>query len=112
MVTNENKLCSKCGEEKLLGEFTKNRSTPDGLERWCKDCKGKQQQDYRDRHKGGGNGKKDRPKKYRRKTESTKNINRSVRKEPLTTASPEAILAALRKGMAREIIQIIEERFQ
>ena len=27
-------------------------------------------------------------------------------------ASPEAILAALRKGMAREIIQIIEERFQ
>jgi len=111
MVTNESKRCTKCGGEKLLGEFSKNRSTPDGLERWCKDCKGKQQQDYRDKHKGGGNGKKGLPRKYRRKTENTKDINRSVRKEPLTTASPEAIIAALRKGVAREIIQIIEERF-
>jgi len=109
---DESKRCSKCGGEKLLGEFNKNRTNSDGLERWCKDCKGKAQQDYRDKNKGGGNGERSRPRKYRHKTESTKDINRSVRKEPLTTASPEAIIAALRKGVAREIIQFIEEKFQ
>ena len=32
------KVCSKCGEEKPLSEFWKNRSTFDGLQYQCKTC--------------------------------------------------------------------------
>lgn len=32
------KRCSKCGEEKPLDEFYKNRSAKDGLTVWCKPC--------------------------------------------------------------------------
>ena len=38
-------------------------------------------------------------------------IRARVAQSPLITASPEAILAALRKGVAIEIINIIEEKF-
>ena len=32
------KKCSKCGEEKTAAKFSKNRSQPDGLTVWCKEC--------------------------------------------------------------------------
>ena len=32
------KRCSKCGEEKALCEFSKNKSTKDGLRSLCKTC--------------------------------------------------------------------------
>lgn len=32
------KMCGKCGEEKPLAEFHKNRTTGDGLQTWCKVC--------------------------------------------------------------------------
>ena len=32
------KVCSKCGIEKDVGEFHKNRSKPGGLSRQCKEC--------------------------------------------------------------------------
>lgn len=33
------KTCSKCGLEKLLTEFHRNRSMEDGLQYWCKSCR-------------------------------------------------------------------------
>jgi hypothetical protein len=35
----EKKQCSKCKKLKPLSEFYKNKSTNDGLARWCKECK-------------------------------------------------------------------------
>ena len=35
------KVCSKCGEEKGLDCFHKNKKTKDGLTYWCKSCKSK-----------------------------------------------------------------------
>lgn len=32
------KKCTKCGEEKGLGEFNKNKTTKDYLHSWCKKC--------------------------------------------------------------------------
>ena len=34
----DEKRCSHCGVVKPLSEFTKNRTTNDGLSYWCKDC--------------------------------------------------------------------------
>jgi len=35
----ESKRCTKCGEEKPLEEFNKDRCAHDGLYSWCKPCK-------------------------------------------------------------------------
>lgn len=35
----ERKQCGKCKQFKSLDEFYKNKSTNDGLARWCKECK-------------------------------------------------------------------------
>jgi hypothetical protein len=35
----EKKQCGKCKELKPLSDFYKNKSTKDGLARWCKECK-------------------------------------------------------------------------
>lgn len=37
--TIDMKTCAKCKEEKNLYEFTKNKSQPDGMQRYCKKCK-------------------------------------------------------------------------
>lgn len=37
----KNKQCTKCKEEKPLTEFSKNKSTPDGLQYHCKECHNK-----------------------------------------------------------------------
>jgi hypothetical protein len=42
----EKKLCGRCRELKPVTEFYKNKSTSDGLARWCKQCK----QQYRKEH--------------------------------------------------------------
>jgi hypothetical protein len=41
------KQCSKCKKLKPFSEFYKNKSTNDGLARWCKECKS----EYRKNHK-------------------------------------------------------------
>jgi hypothetical protein len=35
----DSKVCPRCGEEKTLTEFTKDRSRLDGLEVYCRECK-------------------------------------------------------------------------
>lgn len=37
----ESKICSKCGKEKTIDNFHKDKNAPDGLNYWCKKCKRK-----------------------------------------------------------------------
>jgi hypothetical protein len=39
MTSETTKICSKCGRELPLSEFTKNKSRKDGLQAWCKSCR-------------------------------------------------------------------------
>mgnify|MGYP001565496514 CR=1 FL=1 len=41
------KKCAKCNKEKDLLEFHKDLTSKDGLYRWCKECKGQYDEEYR-----------------------------------------------------------------
>ena len=99
---NPKKRCSKCGEEKPLEEFSKNISTADSLERWCKDCKKKQQQDYRDKHRGDGNGKEERKKRVN--PEKAPKIDDAIFLDRET-------ITGLQRAVAKKIINVIEKAF-
>lgn len=102
MDPEKTKRCAVCKKEfPATNEyFGKRTLSSDGFEYRCKKCKNRYDKNYR---KG-----EDKPAK--KKTQRTP-ANRPIRKEPLITASPEAIIAALRKGMAREIITLIQDKF-
>ncbi len=93
VMNEKGKPCTKCKKEfPVTNEFfSKNRRNPDGFERWCKDCKKKQQQDYRDKKAGGVN-----PKKMRSRTGA------STPKYPVTRATPDEIIKALKVGIRKE----------
>ena len=38
MTDEKTKVCSKCGRELPLSEFTKDKRNNDGLDYWCKSC--------------------------------------------------------------------------
>ena len=38
MTDEKTKVCTKCGREFPLSEFTKHKITKDGLDHWCKSC--------------------------------------------------------------------------
>lgn len=42
----EKKVCSKCGKEKLLGEFYLRRESKDNLQGQCKKCKNEQAREW------------------------------------------------------------------
>lgn len=58
MSKDQTKKCSKCKEEKELGEFSKNRTSPDGYQRYCKICMQQYSKQYKKEHV-------DKTKKYR-----------------------------------------------
>lgn len=64
------KICSKCKTERESSEFSKAQSQKDGLQCWCKECKGKEQRGYRQTERG-----KEARRKYQ-KSESGKESNR------------------------------------
>jgi hypothetical protein len=39
MTDELTKVCTKCGRELPLSEFTKHKSRSDGLQAWCKSCR-------------------------------------------------------------------------
>lgn len=45
------KLCSRCGKTKPLNKFSKDASTKDGYQRWCKACHSKYARQHYDEHK-------------------------------------------------------------
>ena len=42
------KRCLKCGKRKRLDKFARNRSRPDGRQKWCKECQRQYRQEHRD----------------------------------------------------------------
>ena len=48
---NETKQCPRCGEEKPLTEFTRNRTRPDGWQSWCKPCDAEYAREYREENR-------------------------------------------------------------
>jgi hypothetical protein len=40
------KVCTKCGESKPIEAFSKNRTTADRLDKWCKTCAAKKDKEY------------------------------------------------------------------
>lgn len=108
-IMSQEKRCSKCEEKKLPEEFSKNVSTSDGLERWCKDCKKKAGQKYRDKQKDSDEGRKN-PKKswkphFRRLPEdSRKEIDEAI-------LLPADVIKAIKRAVAKDIIKIIQEAF-
>ena len=110
----EKKICLKCKKEVDLTNYSMNRSTKDGLEHWCKDCKKKAQAIYRKRQgaqprRKSGNG--------RRSRLGTHPMGISSPTVPEIT--PEILFASVRKAIAQEIIEPvikaidqIKEKFQ
>lgn len=47
----ETKTCSKCGKEKRITLFNRNKSNPDGLSAYCKRCNREYLQERRERIK-------------------------------------------------------------
>lgn len=95
------KICIKCKKELPATNeyFSKNKAAKDGFEYQCKDCRRKRQADYRAKKAKSEGG-------------------RSVRKlpklrspviDPITRASPDEILIALRNGIRRETAKEIFE---
>jgi len=106
------KKCTKCGNgfSPTNEFFSKNKSTPDGFERWCKVCKKKAQAGFRLKKALD----QDKPAAKKRREKSIKNLVPVVRKpqaDQITGASPTEIISALRKGMAAEIVSMIQEKF-
>ena len=46
------KICTKCKEEKSLGDFRKQSSTKDGLKYYCKKCDNRIAKKYYEKNKG------------------------------------------------------------
>jgi DNA-directed RNA polymerase subunit RPC12/RpoP len=111
VMETEKKTCIKCGKEFPATEefFRKSSLTRGGFENQCKKCRKNYFSDYR---------RKKRNQPVKGPERKIRTIARAVGRPrsraaqwPITTASPEAIISALRKGVAREIITIIEEKF-
>ncbi len=107
----EKKTCSKCLKElPMTAEFfNKNANKKDGLEGKCKNCRKKYFEDYRAGKRIRGESKKvpaprePKPKKIIKPKTGTDGS--------LTKATPAEILIALRKGMAAEIVAMINEKY-
>jgi hypothetical protein len=51
MQMNLIKRCNKCKDEKLVGEFPKNRRLRSGVDGWCKECHRKASVEHYDLNK-------------------------------------------------------------
>lgn len=102
------KICSSCKKplDRTSENFNKNASAPDGFDYYCKKCKNEKQ---RTRYDAAEKPEKPKAKIARRKRSVTKPIGSVA--EPLNFASPTEIVNALSKGVAREIITLIEHKF-
>jgi hypothetical protein len=111
VMAEEKKTCIKCSGEFPKDEehFQRSKVTKDGFEGQCRDCRKKYFEDYRKKKRGAA------PKKaggnWGRRIIHHRNQNVDPPAIPTTRATPAEILIALRRGMAEEIIAMIQERY-
>lgn len=106
------KRCPKCGQEKPATNdfFYKDGKSKDGFNCWCIQC----HKDFKRNKKP----KKDDSQFLEKKKFKTKEIVRSFKKpspgliDPITLATPEEIVKALRRGTAIEIMDMIRNGFE
>ena len=116
-MEEKKKICTKCGLPKSLDEFSKNKSTPDGLERWCKECRRKRQAAYRKKKKPGNDLLKGSRSEGKTIAKRKRKKRKTVDSKPTPPAVAEGILLdqqlikAIKRSVAKEIVGIIEERF-
>lgn len=120
MTEPAKKVCSVCKKEfPATNEyFSKNKSANDDLDYLCKACKSERQRALRlsrkDKNPGGHVlKKKNNDRRSKASKVRTASGGHKYQNTPIVKASPEEIVEALRKGVAREIIgdlkKVIEE---
>lgn len=100
---NNEKRCSKCKISKPLDRFTKNSSTPDGLDYLCKVCKSDVQWKSRQLKKDKHSGRKARKPRILRPGDPIEIIPTKIHRtktDPLMARSPEQIVRMLQHGTA------------
>lgn len=108
---DEKKTCIKCLKKLPKTEefFRKNSNTKDGFEGQCKKCRQKYFEDYR-----AGKRVRSKPNKPAGDSEPKRKYVRQANPmapAPVISASPAEIVIALRKGMAAEIVAMINEKY-
>ena len=51
MIGVKTKVCTKCGKEKPIEEFVRNKTKSDGMQPWCKECRRKYRLEHQDEEK-------------------------------------------------------------
>lgn len=116
-MEEKTKICTKCGESKLLDEFSKNKSTPDSPERWCKKCRSKSAAAYCKEKKSGNDFPKGSRSEGKAIAKGKRKKQKTIDSKPAPQAVAEGILLdqqlikAIKRSVAKEIVGIIEERF-
>lgn len=93
-----------CGKEypATTEYFHKNSSAKDGLDYMCRTCKSKRAKNYYKESKTN-------PSKRKERHEKPRDNGKSRTSSRITKATPDEIVAALRKGVAMEIIKELKE---
>ncbi len=113
-MAEEKQTCIKCGNEypATIEFFNACSAKKNGLDSRCKTCMKKYNSDRRavqgKMKPSNGRKKKSTVALHERISPATL---RTPQPTPITRATPEEIIAALRKGVAEEIIQTVRERF-
>ena len=93
------KTCSKCGEEKDLSAFSKNKVTKDGLQYYCKQCTNDQIRAYRATPAGAAKEKERQQKRHARDRENIlARYKHHKSLHPERTKANSAVKTALRRG--------------
>jgi len=113
----EKKICTKCNLPKSLDEFYKNKSSSDGLEYRCRECKRKSAAACRKKKKSGKDLLKGGRSDVKAIAKGKRKKQKTVDSKPAPPAVAEGILLdqqlikAIKRSVAKEIVGIIEERF-
>ena len=105
-ITETSKVCSRCHKPypATNNYFTINKSTPGGLDRYCKACKPEMGREGRKRRN-----RQSKPDRQLKKPESR--VNPVITSNSGPEVTPEILFKAVRRSIAEEICKAIMERF-
>lgn len=109
---DEKKICIKCKQSfPKTDQHFRRAPTKDGFMGMCKTCRRKYEQDFRAGNRIREGAKKEVKKRLAHLRDSNPAPAPIREAVPVQTASPTEIVIALRKGMAAEIVAMINERY-